>query len=188
MLVNKNQEDKLNSNHINGREENEVTCNRVSKTKIMFNSSIPYNNKYKSVTEINEDTSKRHSYHNGSTNEPCNRLNEYTFRNYKNKLIENEKQNGICDPQPKPIEMSPKTERSPEKKSFFKMFRKEDPPAEVITTRSVGIPPPPPIMPTLKPVSQRMNCQKPCSDNSRDVLLSSIKNFNRGNLRNVRVK
>ncbi|XP_065222607.1 uncharacterized protein LOC135847116 isoform X2 [Planococcus citri] len=173
--------------------------NNVSKTKIMFNCSAPYNNKYKSVTEITEDTTiKRHSYPvfttAPATNPPessATRSSEqYTFRNYKNKLLETEKLNGN-DNKSTPAEKPSTPKQSPEKKSFFRIFRKEQSPqpAEVITTKSVGIPPPPPVMPSLKPVSQnRMSYQKPCSENPRDVLLSSIKNFNRDNLRNVRVK
>lgn len=51
--------------------------------------------------------------------------------------------------------------------------------------------PPPFLKPTLKPVNRDFSAKRPCSVTNldpRDVLLSSIKNFDRDRLRKLRVK
>lgn len=57
----------------------------------------------------------------------------------------------------------------------------------------VPIPPAPPpfLKPTLKPVNRNLNAKRPCSSanlDPRDLLLSSIKNFDRDSLRKLRLK
>lgn len=156
-----------------------------SKSNVTFSSSVSYNNKYKSVTEINGNSTRKSSLTNGSA-----KTNEgYTFGTYKTRLAENEKLNGYAGYQTtKAIQIKTTgNEKIAEKKTVFKTFRKEEESVQVIT-KSVGVPPPPPVMPTLKPVSQSVNRgSRVSAEDPRDVLMFSIKNFNRDNLRKLRV-
>lgn len=169
-------------------------CTGVSKTQIIFNGSTAVN--------LPDNSSKRFSYTNGISNETINKMENYTFKTYKNKLMENEKlsngyynhrtetenENRLHGNYSRKSVVSVNSEKVHDRKSVFRSFGKPDE-KEIATTRSVGIPPPPPVMPVFRPVNQKKINQKTyINENPRDMLLSSIKNFNRDNLRKLRVK
>lgn len=183
-LLRASSELEMASQRINGARTNnaENECGRVSAvTGCMSNSSaVPF--KRKTITHVN-GSAQRFSYTNGVNSDA------YTFKTYKNKLIENEKLsngyqtrvNGECH------QNANGDDDRCGRNSVFKTYVRSEPKVTV-TKSSGGIPPPPPVMPSLRPVSQKTGGKAFRSENPRDMLLSSIKNFNRDNLRKLRVK
>lgn len=189
-VVQKFVETRTNSFENNGSGRVSINPCNMSNT-----SAIPF--RRKTVTHLN-GSMQRFSYLSGvSVNkDPCNRTEGYTFKTYKNKLVENEKPSNGFHSQVNEESYSSRPHTDNDglyvQKSTSKSCSQNNGCLKIITTNKSFdlLPPPLPTnnMSSLKPVSYRVRSKSFHSENTRDMLLSSIKNFNRDNLRKLHIK
>lgn len=177
----------------NSSENNGSSCVSVNSCNMSNTSAIPF--RRKTVTHLNGNM-QRFSYSSGVSmnKDSCNRIEGYTFKTYKNKLVENEKlSNGFhSEVNEESYSSRPNADGSYGQKSTSKSCSQNNGCLKTIPTNKSFDLLPPPVPPSsissLKPVSYRVRSKSFHNENPRDMLLSSIKNFNRDNLRKLHIK